>query len=661
MMTHLRSSSSLPVHSLPSSFHGGRLRSSPSTRYITSVSSSDVKHSKKSFEEMELEKEWGFVPFFVATFVSAVAVSWIYIGALAIIVSSIESSRHWFWSWCSKDFVSVLWDQASTATAASLFVLAPFSFFFYESEGFGRKRRLWTRITETGVVVLLFMIVVIGGFRILYSLWRGHNTLRVLTSLTLANLSHNAPGVAFFLLYTHVGFQLLVGSVNSMRVAFDFRNRLIESRARLLLEATHLDRVIREHEDMVKAKQSEQVRSRYGLSPSSSFLGGDRHWNTSRYRPNASHNMMRDPKGHGRSNSTSLDDRSLRPSTPTSRTIGHSRRQHSFDNSHRIFEATSKTVPVFSPLSQSTSSSQEFYSQKVAERASIRSQLQVTERDLSSLLSYPVLRNVVWVAGVVVCLLLTYHIILRSLARELSLWVGDLPSPSQFLQQLGMMSVVTTSPVSSPSQLSLSARGCAMFLWTAFTETLQFVVSLFFGLSLWLEDYPVAEVMVDVLISFFLLYACVSGIRTTNTYRVHRAEVADKGSIQSMLLLCSGYLFLTSSWPIVVWMLGVSSLDMSAFNRKAERIEGSNLLHVFLLSFLGQAVWRIAHFWYGFVRLRVQLIREWFYTSLSWPAQTSRSFARLLRKVANGFHKGYVYLRTHRLTSPLLLKLNFCM
>ncbi|KAF7278261.1 LMBR1-like protein lilipod isoform X2 [Rhynchophorus ferrugineus] len=101
------------------------------------------------------------------------------IGAVLLLPISIVSNEvlvnyqnSYYVKWLNSSLIQGLWNYIFLFSNLSMFVFLPFAYLFTESEGFfGHRKRLWARVYETFVVLILLAVVVLGMTYVLSALF----------------------------------------------------------------------------------------------------------------------------------------------------------------------------------------------------------------------------------------------------------------------------------------------------------------------------------------------------------------------------------------------------------------------------------------------------------------------------------------------------------
>jgi amino acid transporter len=116
------------------------------------------KHDDEDDEEHLEEYTRGRLPFFLSTYICAVALLWLFVICLTLALSRNNTDAP------ALRLASIqrFWTLLVWMSIVALFVVTPFAFIYYEAEGFGRPNvgYAFSRCTETWIVLLILICLV---------------------------------------------------------------------------------------------------------------------------------------------------------------------------------------------------------------------------------------------------------------------------------------------------------------------------------------------------------------------------------------------------------------------------------------------------------------------------------------------------------------------
>ena len=176
------------------------------------------------------------------------------IGSALLLPFSIVSNEvllfypdNYYMQWLNDSLIQGLWNYVFLFSNISLFILLPFAHFFTESEGFGSRRGIMSRLNETLILLLLLFILVLGLTYIISGLI-GYSDMGL---INLLNLWHYLPflyscvsffGVLLLLVSTPLGFARLFSVLGELIVKPQFLRTIKEECEMITLEEMYLRR-----------------------------------------------------------------------------------------------------------------------------------------------------------------------------------------------------------------------------------------------------------------------------------------------------------------------------------------------------------------------------------------------------------------------------------
>jgi len=176
------------------------------------------------------------------------------IGSALLLPFSIVSNEilllypdNYYMQWLNDSLIQGLWNYVFLFSNISLFILLPFAHFFTESEGFGSRRGIMSRLNETLILLLLLFVLVLGLTYIISGLI-GYSDIALINLLKLWNYLPflyscvSFLGVLLLLLSTPLGFARLFSVLGELIVKPQFLRTIKEECEMITFEEMDLRR-----------------------------------------------------------------------------------------------------------------------------------------------------------------------------------------------------------------------------------------------------------------------------------------------------------------------------------------------------------------------------------------------------------------------------------
>jgi len=180
------------------------------------------------------------------------------IGAVLLLPISIIANEviliypnSFYWKWLNSSLIHGLWNKTFLFSNLSLFLFIPFAYFLTEAIGLpGCKKGIRSRMIETGLLVLVITLGILGITYVISSIIDSHNA-QVHSFFNIRD--YHLPflyscisfiGVLFLLICAPLGFQNLFTTVSALILKIAHSNDLAEQLYQTKMEQTYLKRKI---------------------------------------------------------------------------------------------------------------------------------------------------------------------------------------------------------------------------------------------------------------------------------------------------------------------------------------------------------------------------------------------------------------------------------